>query len=222
MFEYEKENYEIESEEDEFYYWIIMNLVFNNFSPFETCDIDFPHKKELGGIVFKCIASGAIYFKIQEEMPSEKEINSVVEICRFLNEEIGGYVTARILCKPHIEINDIKLPKDENIRITYTSSRKSDGDAIIEILNEKLDKKEDFDIDDFRLRYILPFATYKTEESEEKYLKLLSKLKDCNLKLPDIHEELKKDFYEETHLYERYSPFSYLKLQLLNALRSQC
>ena len=138
MFKYEKQNYEVCDEEDEFYYEIMFGKVFGIFSPFEVDNnVDFPRKDELGGIILKFLGGGAGYFKVQHEMPCDDELDAIHEICKFLKNEFGDYVVAYIICEPHIEIRDIDVPGDGDIDVTFISSRKNDGDEVLDGLIRK-------------------------------------------------------------------------------------
>ena len=76
--------------EDEFFYNTMASQVFSLFSPFEVDrEMDFPKKEELGGVVLKFIGAGAMYFKIQRQMPTPEEVRSLFEIGQYLQESFG-------------------------------------------------------------------------------------------------------------------------------------
>lgn len=162
---YKKQSQELEIEENEIFYWVMMNQVFKILSPFEIDeDADFPKKDELGGVILKLIGGGAVYFKIQHEIPSESEVESIYEVCRFLKKSYGEYVEACIICEPDIEIRNIDLADEEGIDVNYVSARMNDGDASLEVLTKKLENKERFTVSDHMLRIILPFMGRKDEK----------------------------------------------------------
>ena len=158
----------ISAEEEEFFYNVMMSPGFNIHSPFEVGkDIDFPKKDELGGVVLKFIGGGAAYFKIQTEMPSQEEVQSIFEVGLFLQESFGDYVVLNILCMPDIEIRDIKVISNEHFGTDFLSLRKLDGIEVLDSLIDKLENNTDFTIDDHILRIFLPFAGRKNEDEFE-------------------------------------------------------
>ena len=195
MFKYERESYEVRDGEDELYYNAMFGKVFGIYSPFEVDDIvEFPKKDKLGGVVLKFIGAGSAYFKVQREMPSTEEVNSVLEVCKFLQKSFGQYVVAYIICEPYIEIRDIEVPDEENINITYISSRKNDGDEILLKLSEKLENNEEFTIDDYISKFTVPFMSRKDEdEFRENYSKFIEKYRKSEMELPTVKDLLKHD-----------------------------
>ncbi len=197
MMFYKKKSSELELEENEIFYWVVMNEIFGIYSPFEICeDIDFPNKEEIGGIVLKFIGGGAAYFKIQRKMPSDEEVKSVYETCQFLKESFGDYICACIVCEPDIKIQNINVLGDENIHIRYVSARKNNGDAALEILTKKLENKQRFTLSDHILRIILPFMG-RVDDKEfrlnyDKFLSLYSKNKK---ELPNAYLLTKEMLY---------------------------
>lgn len=185
MMFYKKKSPELELEEDEIFYWVMMNEVFNIYSPFEIEDVDFPKKDEIGGVVLKLVGGGAVYFKIQHEMPSDEEVKSVYEACQFLKESFGDYIRACIICEPHIEIRDIDVLGDESIVMNYASARSSNGDAALEILTKKLENKQRFTASDHVLRIILPFMGRDDDkEFRSDYSRFLSLYSQNKKELP--------------------------------------
>ena len=186
---YANQSPEIEIEEDEIFYWVIMNHVFKVFSPFEVDDeLDFPNKDELGGTILKFIGGGAAYFRIQREMPSDSEVESIYEICRFLKESLGEYVEACIMCEPDIEIRSIDLHDEEDIQVNFVSARLNDGDASLEILTKKLENKERFTVNDHILRITIPFMGRKDEkEFRFNYSRFLSLYSQNKKELPSAY-----------------------------------
>lgn len=189
MFEYEKENYEVNSEQDKSYYELMFCKVYGVYSPFDVdCDVEFPKKDQLGGTVLKFIGGGAAYFKIQRQMPSKEEVNDIYEVCKFL-QKFGEYVVAIIHCEPHIEIRDIEVPGSENISIHFVSSRKNNGDRAVDDLIKKLENDVKFTVDDHLQKWMLPFMSRKDErEFQSKYLILSKLFKEKNLKSPSVDQ----------------------------------
>ena len=175
-------------DEDEFFYNVMMSQAFGIFSPFEVDkNVDFPKKEELGGVILKFIGGGAAYFKIQSEMPSDDEINSIYEVGQFLRESFGEYVVLSILCTPDIEIRDIECVGDEVMGTDFVSLRKSDSGKALDGLFEKLENNEEFTIEDHVLRVFLPFMGRKDdEEFESRYQEFLDLFDKSNQELPDV------------------------------------
>ena len=127
--------------EDEFFYATMASQVFTIYSPFEVDrQMDFPKKEELGGVVLRFIGAGAMYFKIQRQMPTSDEVRSLFEIGQFLQESFGDYINIAVLCTPDIEIRDIDVIEDENIHMDFVSCRKSDAMVVLDLLIDKLEK----------------------------------------------------------------------------------
>ena len=190
MFKYEKETYDVNDEEDQSYYELMFCKVYGIYSPLDMdSEVEFPKKDELGGIVFKFLGGGAAYFKIQRKMPSKKEVNDIFDVCKFLQKSFGEYVVAIIHCEPHIEIREIEVPGTKNIDIHFVSSRKNDGDKVVGDLIKKLEKDEEFTVDDYIQKLMVPFMSRKDDdEFQSKYLKLSMLFKEKELKLPSVNE----------------------------------
>ena len=209
MFNYEKSTYNITNNDDENYYWTLMNMAFGIFSPFEVTDIDFPKKDELGGAILKYIGSGAAYFKVQREKPSAYEVKSVQEVCLFLKEKFGGYITANMICEPHIEIHDIDVSQTNYL--TYTSIRKTNGDKVLKSLTEKLENNEKFTIDDHIQRYLVPFTSRKNnDEFQKNYDRFEALFKEKNIEFPTLNE-LKMNELTTNNMYGENNEISILK-----------
>ena len=190
MFKYEKENYDVTCEEDKAYYELLFGKVYGIFSPFEVdCNVEFPKKDHLGGTVLKFVGGGAAYFKIQREMPSKDEVNDIFEVCKFLQKSYGEYVVAIIHCEPHIEIRAINVPESKNIDMHFVSSRKNNGDRIVDNLIKKLENDGKFTVDDYIQKWIVPFMSRRDDEVfQSKYLKLCELCKQKDLKAPSINQ----------------------------------
>ena len=199
MFNYEKTTYEATSQDDENYYWVMMNKLFNIYSPFEVSDEDFPKKDKIGGVVLKLIGAGAVYFKVQREKPNHKEIKTVDEICKYLQKKHGQYVVAFIICEPHIEIFDIDNSFSKYS--TYVSSRKSDGDEILKKLTKKIKSKRNLTSEEHILRVFLPFMSRKNdEEFQKKYDEFVALFnEDCH-EIPSF-DDLKKTNFETGNIF---------------------
>ena len=176
----------LNDEEKEFFAKELMNNLFGVFSPFELDEnADFPEKDELGGVVLKFIGGGAAYLKIQTEMPTEDEVESIHDVGRFLRDSFGEYVIISVLCTPDIEIHDINLDDFTDMQVDFASARKSKGDLALEILCEKLRNNEKFTEKDYYYMFLLPFMGREdNEEFEIKYSKFLESLKSTDLELP--------------------------------------
>lgn len=197
MFEDIAKTYGFDEEEEKIYFEIMMRDIFTVFSPFEIDKgVDFPKKDELGGVVLKFIGGGASYFKLQKEMPSDEEVRDIYEVCRFLKNNFGDYVVARIMCQPHIEIRDIDVSYYDDIDVSYVSVRLNDGDNVLEELFEKLKNKERFTLQDHIQRFILPFMGRKNRgKFKSKYSKFVSLLVESKKELPNeyrLSEDISK------------------------------
>lgn len=174
--------------EDEFFYNALVYKVFNIFSPFEVDrEFDFPKKDELGGVVLKFIGGGACYFKIQREMPSPEEVQSLYEIGLFLRKSLWEYVAMCILCTPDIEIRDIEVPGDENVSMDFLSIRKSDAIDTLDVLIENLKDNNDLTVSEHVYRILIPFMTIRdSDEYESKHSEFLRLLDECDIDPPNV------------------------------------
>lgn len=193
MFEYEKQNYEVKDSEDQLYYDVMFARVCGVYSPFEIdSEVDFPHREKLGGIILKFIGGGAGYFKVQSEMPSKKEIREIFEVCKFLQKSFGEYVVAYIICEPHIEIRNIQVLADKNIDMTFLSSRKNDGDKLLDNLIKKLERGESFTIDDYLQKFTIPFMSrHNNDGFQLKFNRLVELYNESDIEVPD-HKDIFK------------------------------
>lgn len=190
MFKYEKEDYAVNDCEDQLYYEMMFGNVCGVYSPFEIDnDVEYPYKEKLGGIILKFIGGGAGFFKIQREMPSEDEVQEIFEVCKFLQKSFGQYVVAHIICEPHIEIRDIEVLGDENISMTFSSSRKNDGDKLLDVLIKKLEMGKKFTIDDFLLKFTLPFMSRQNNnEFQSKFNRLVDLYNKSGIEVPSYKD----------------------------------
>ena len=195
MFNYKKTSYEVMNYEDQLYYVVLLNCFGRIFSPFEVCpEIDFPNKEKLGGIVARFIGGGALYFKVQREMPTKEELNSVIEVSEFLKENYGEYVVVRVMCEPHIEIRNINLEGFSEIDVSYVSSRKNNADELINNLISKLKNNEIWSVEDHILRFNLPFMSRRDEDDfKSKFAIFLQLLDENPIELPLIEDVLNAD-----------------------------
>lgn len=177
---------ELDIKEKEFFAWELLNNSFGIFAPFELDEnVDFPKKDELGGVVLKFIGGGAAYLKIQTEMPSEDEVESIHDVGRFLKDSFGEYVVIVVLCTPDIEIHDINVDDFEDMYVDFASARKSNGDLTLEILCEKLKNNEEFTEADHYMRFLLPFMGRRdNDEFDIKYNQFLELLDKSDMELP--------------------------------------
>jgi hypothetical protein len=192
-----KDNFDkIGEGEEEFFYNVMMSPGFNIHSPFEVRkDIDFPNKEELGGVVLKFIGGGAAYFKIQKEMPSQEEVQSIFEVGQFLQESFGDYVALCILCTLDIEIRDIEVLYNDYFSTDFLSLRKLDGIEVLDSLIDKLENNKDFTIDDHILRIFLPFAgRINEDEFECKCSKFLDLYARSGLETPPVSRLVESNF----------------------------
>ena len=177
----------LNKDEKEFFYTLILNNYAKTFSPFEVDEEeDFPKKDELGGDILKFIGGGSGYFKIQTEMPSPEEVEDVRQVALFLKKKFGDYVVVHVLCTPDIEIYDINVDKFAGISVDYMSARKSKGDIVTDYLLSKLENNEELSQSDHFFRIFLPFMGHKDSEFEIKYSKIIDLYSKSNQELPSV------------------------------------
>lgn len=177
---------ELNAKEKEFLAKELMRNSFGIFSPFELDEnIDFPKKEELGGVVLKFIGGGAAYLKMQTEMPTEKEVESIHNVGKFLRDNFGEYVVICVLCAPDIEIHDINVD-DFEMHVDFASVRKTNGDFILDMLSAKLEEGTEFTEEDHFYRLVLPFMGHDDdEEFQAKYSQFIDLFAKSNMELPD-------------------------------------
>ena len=181
--------------EDDFFYTAMASQVFTIYSPFEVDrQMDFPKKDELGGVVLRFIGAGAMYFKIQRQMPTPDEVGSLFEIGRFLQESFGDFINIAVLCTPDIEIRDIDVIEDENIHMDFVSCRKSDAMVVLDLLIDKLENGS-FTVADHVFRILVPFMGRKdSEEFESRYCEFLDLYDKSNIESPSAGDLAKIRF----------------------------
>jgi hypothetical protein len=137
--------------------------------------------------VLKFIGGGAAYFKVQTEMPSEEEVQSMFEVGQFLHESYGDYIFVCIMCTPDIEIRDIEVVYNDFFSTDFVSIRKMESFSILNKLREKLKSKGEFTVDDHILRIFLPFMGGSDDEGfEHEYCKFLDLYKESGIESPDV------------------------------------
>ena len=175
---------------EEFFYKVMIVDNYKIIDNYEVLkDMDFPHKDELGGCVVKLRNGGAVYVNILREIPPEGYEDRVFEVCQFLEDKFGGYITGAILCAPHIEIHDFKEVNTTNILVNHSSLRLTDGERALKILMDRLESDGEFNEDCCKAAMFLPLYSYDDRElfksKHQEFLELASKK---GIKIFDINK----------------------------------
>lgn len=147
--------------DDKMVYKSILAFVFNDFASFEVRkDIEIP-KKDGNGVVISFNDGRIVYFKIQDNELCDNEFESILEVCYFLQDKFGGPIESYILCRPEIELRGYDGIKREGIRLELRTLKHLDGDAAVEMLENKRKNKEKFTFQDHICHILLPYMGYE-------------------------------------------------------------
>lgn len=150
--------------DDSIFYKSIIAFVFNDFGSFEVRrDIEIP-KKDGDGVVISFNDGRIVYFKIQDTKLSDDEFKSIVEVCYFLQDKFGGSIKSYILCHPEVEFRGYGGIEREGITLELRSLKHLDGDAAVEMLENKRKNKEKFTFQDYVFHILLPYMGYEDRE----------------------------------------------------------
>ena len=148
--------------DEKLFYNVILSVVFNDFEPFQIReDIEIPDKHGEKGVILSFDDGRVVYFKIQNEKLTDEEFESIVKVCYFLQDKFGGSIESYILCQPDVEFRSYDGINREGITLKLSSLKYYDGDATIEMLENKRKNKEKFTFQDYICHLLLPFMGYK-------------------------------------------------------------
>ncbi len=148
--------------DDTIFYKVVLSFVFNDFESFEVRkDIKIPNNESSDGVVIAFNDGRIIYFKTQSNPLTDEEFESILKVCYFLQDRFGGEIDAYILCYPKVEFRMYTGIKRDGISIVLNTLRHYDGDAVVEMLENKLKNNEQFTFQDYVCHILLPYFGYK-------------------------------------------------------------
>ena len=164
MFNNQKNRKEIlsGSDDDLIFYRIAMVFIFNVFTLFEIRDdIKLPQQKDDGGVVLSFDDGRIAYFKIQEKKLNDEDFESLLNVLYFLKDKFGCSIDSYLLCFPDVEFDQFNGFDNGEISFNFSSLKDYDGDAIVEMLENKRKNKIKFTLLDHVCHFLLPFMGYK-------------------------------------------------------------
>lgn len=152
-----------ESADEKIFHMIVLRFVFNELKPFEVRDdIEIPDNGKGVALLFYDGRIG--YFKIQKNELDDGEIESVFDVCRFLEDKFGGQIEAYLLCYPEVGFVKCQGCKEENITVRFASLKNYSGDIIVALLKNKRENNEEFTLEDYVFHMLLPYMGYRDRD----------------------------------------------------------
>ena len=150
--------------DDTLFYKIVVPFVFNEFGLFEVRkDIKIPIK-EFDGTIMSFNDGKLGYFKIQKNPLNNSEFKSIIKVCEYLNKKYGCPIDSYVLCHPEIKLRKYNNNTNNEITLKVKSLRNYDGDAVVEILENKRKNKEKFTFHDHVCHILLPYMGYENKK----------------------------------------------------------
>ena len=170
------------------WYSVVFNTAFDDKRLFEVReDIEIPKKDDDDGVLLFMQGGSMVYFKTVDKDVGDEEASSILKVCNFLLDKFDKSVDVYVLC-PHdasICISDeFKVP---GVRLFFASFASKDGDEIVERLEAKLDRGEEFTYSDSIDHMLLPYSGSENKEVfQEKFKRYMKKVEEVgNLKNED-------------------------------------
>lgn len=151
--------------DDTIFFKVVLSFVFNDFESFEVRkDIKIPKKQDSDGVVIAFDDGRITYFKTQKDPLTDEEFESILKVCYFLQDKFGGTIDAYVLCCPEVEFRPYTNIKRDGITIVLNTLRRYDGDATLEMLENKVKNNEKFTFQDYVCHILLPYMGYSNRE----------------------------------------------------------
>ncbi len=163
------------------WYCVILGAAFKEDRFFQVReDIEIPQAQDDDGVILMFEGGDVVYFKTEKEDISDEKYQSIINVCSFLKNKFGSSIDAYVLCSHNVEWNLQQKKGGSGIRIVFSSFASDDGEEIIERLEAKLDRNEQFTTKDSIDHMILPFSGYNNrEEFQKKFKRYMKKVDEC-------------------------------------------
>ena len=147
--------------DDTIFYKIIIPFVFKEFKSFEVRhDIEIP-LDDFEGTILSFNNGKFGYFKIQSQDLNDEEFKTILKVCEFIKEKYESEVESYILCEPEIDLKEFSGCENKDIPLNVRSLKNYDGDAVVEMLENKRKNKEKFTFHDHVCHILLPYMGYE-------------------------------------------------------------
>ena len=147
--------------DDTIFYKTALALVFDEFESFAVRrELKIPKNEGEDGVVIVFDDGRIAYFKRQSNQLSEEEWKSLLEVCRFLKDTYGESIEAYVLCSPEVEIRPSNGVEHEGITVMLATLAGCDGDAVVDMLENKRKNRQRFSFQDHVCQILLPFMGY--------------------------------------------------------------
>lgn len=152
-------------EDDTIFYKAALTFVFCEFESFVVIkDLKIPQKDEKNGVVIVFDDGRISYFKRQSNQLTDTEYESILEVCCFLKDTYGGSIEAYVLCSPEVEIMPYDGIERDGIALILASLADCDGDAAVEMLENKRRNGQRFTFQDHVCHLLLPFMGHRDRD----------------------------------------------------------
>ncbi|WP_462316697.1 hypothetical protein [Methanobrevibacter sp.] len=167
-----------ENPDDYNWYCIYVQTIFRDRRFFQVReDIELPQSEDDDGVVLMFQGGDVVYFKTMDGDVTNEEVQSVYDVCSYLEGLFNRPIKAYVVFPPDGEIKADKIEGDGEVTIVFSTLRNDDGEEIIERLESKLKNHEEFTIPDSIDHMLLPYTGFKDrkvfDEKFKNYMKLV-------------------------------------------------
>lgn len=147
------------------WYRVIAQAIFKDHRFFQIRqDIELPQKDDDNGVVLMFEGGDVVYMKSIDGEVTQKEVDSINEVCTYLADKFKRPIKAYVPCAPFEQLDfDIEKNSREVIMM-FSFINVDDGEEIVDRLETKLKNHEEFTIHDSIAHMLLPYTGYKDRE----------------------------------------------------------
>lgn len=153
------------------WYCVVVQTVFKDNRFFQIReDIKLPQNDDDNGVVLIFEGGDIVYFKSIDGEITETEVESITNVCTYLEEKFNRPITAYVPCSPFKNLNIDFEKNGKDITIMFSYLLVDDAEDIVDKLENKLKNNEEFTISDSIDHMTLPFRGYRDKQVfEEKF-----------------------------------------------------
>lgn len=160
------------------WYCIYVQTIFKDNRFFQVReDIELPQSEDDDGVVLMFQGGDVVYFKTLDGDVTDKELQSVYEVCSYLEGLFNRHIKAYVVFPPDKDVKVDKIEGDAKVTIIFSTLRNDDGEEILERLESKLKNHEEFTYSDSIDHMLLPYTGFKNrnvfDEKFENYMNLV-------------------------------------------------
>lgn len=147
------------------WYCVYVGTIFKDNRFFQVReDIKLPQSEDDNGVVLIFEGGDVVYFKTLDGDATQKEADSILEVCSFLSDTFKRPIKAYVVCPSDANVEIEKIEGEGDITIFFSLLKNDDGEETVERLQSKLNSNEEFTISDSIDHMLLPYMGFKDKE----------------------------------------------------------